>query len=224
MGHDERVSAVAALADPLRRALYEHVARAGADVSRDGAAEAVGVSRSVAAFHLDRLVEEGLLEASFRRLSGRRGPGAGRPSKLYRRATCEIAVSLPARQYDLAAGLLAAAIGETGTDIGPALARVAHQRGVELAAKAEGGPPAPEDVLASAGYEPRRAGQDDDGLLLANCPFHQLVDRHPELVCGMNLAFVQGVLEGSRSTAYQAVADPQPGRCCVRVVARRKEQ
>jgi predicted ArsR family transcriptional regulator len=109
---DERITGVASLAEPQRRALYRFVVERGGAVSKDEAATAMGVARSVAAFHLDRLVADGLLTTEFRRLTGRQGPGAGRPAKLYRRAKGELSVSLPARQYDLAAGLLAAAVSD----------------------------------------------------------------------------------------------------------------
>src|SRR5439155_17253472 len=109
---DEDIAGVASLAEPQRRALYRFVVSRGDAVSKDEAAAAMGVARSVAAFHLDRLVADGLLTTEFRRLTGRQGPGAGRPAKLYRRAEREVAVSLPARQYDLAAALLAAAVDD----------------------------------------------------------------------------------------------------------------
>ena len=83
----ERLADMGPLADPLRRSLYLFVAAQGHEVSRDEAAAGTGISRSVAAFHLDKLVDGGLLEASFRRLGGRTGSGAGRSSKLYRRSS-----------------------------------------------------------------------------------------------------------------------------------------
>ena len=107
---DRRIAGIASLAEPQRRALYRLIARHGEPVSKDQAAAALGVARSVAAFHLDRLVDDGLLVAEYRRLTGRQGPGAGRPAKLYRRAPGTIAVSLPSRDYALAARLLAEAI------------------------------------------------------------------------------------------------------------------
>src|SRR6476659_546766 len=138
------VAAVAALAEPTRRRLYDHVARSAAPVSRDDASAATGVPRATAAFHLDRLVDDGLLEVQFQRLSGRTGPGAGRPAKLYRRAECTVSVSLPERRYDLAGALLASALDEaeaSGEAPRRVLERSARRRGVELAerARATGG-------------------------------------------------------------------------------------
>jgi DNA-binding transcriptional ArsR family regulator len=101
---------IGALADDTRRSLYEYVVTQREPVGREQAAGAVGVPLHTASFHLDKLVDAGLLETEFRRLTGRRGPGAGRPSKLYLRADREVAVSLPARRYDLAGDILAAAI------------------------------------------------------------------------------------------------------------------
>src|SRR3954467_10282458 len=140
----EQVAGIGALAEPARQALYRYVVAQPEAVGRGEAARATGVALHSAKFHLDRLVEEGLLEVEFRRLTGRQGPGAGRPAKLYRRADREMSVSLPARQYDLAAGLLAAAVNDatqTGVPVGDALTRVATKRGRELGdrARAEAG-------------------------------------------------------------------------------------
>src|SRR6266550_5151777 len=97
---DSTIGRIAALADPVRRALYLFVARGPGQVSRDRAARGVRISRALAAFHLDKLVRHGLLEASYRRLGKRRGPGAGRPAKLYRRSGLQLQVSLPPREYE----------------------------------------------------------------------------------------------------------------------------
>src|SRR5215217_4530619 len=136
---DQRVAGVASLAEPQRRALYRFVVAQVGAVSKDQAAQALGVARSVAGFHLDRLVADGLLTTEFRRLTGRQGPGAGRPAKLYRRAKGELSVSLPARHYDLAARLLAAAVDQatrTATPVDEALERVAVDRGRVLGEQA----------------------------------------------------------------------------------------
>ena len=202
---EERIAGVASLAEPQRRALYRFVVNRGDAVSKDEAAAAMGVARSVAAFHLERLVADGLLTTEFRRLTGRQGPGAGRPAKLYRRAEGEMSVSLPARQYDLAAGLLAAAVNDatrTGIPVGEALTRVANERGRDLGDRAtsEAGKrpsrrallDAALTVLAEQGYEPRADGSE---VVLANCPFHALVDEQRELVCGMNHDLLCGMAE-----------------------------
>ena len=166
---DERLAELGALAEPTRRSLYLYVADQPDDVGRDEAAAALGISRAQAAFHLDRLVEEGFLETSFRRLSGRSGPGAGRPSKLYRRSSRRHHLSLPPRDYELAADLLAQALEER--PIGPAwssVANVANRFGETLGAevRAELGRRSSRDrklaALAEAlgrhGYEPFRQG------------------------------------------------------------------
>ena len=216
---DARVSAVAALAEPSRRRLYDHVARQSVPVSRDEAAAAVGRPRATVAFHLDRLVADGLLDVVFERRTGRTGPGAGRPSKLYRRADRSVEVSLPERSYDLAGDLLAAALTEaegSGEPPRPVLERRAHERGRELAAGLGpgGGRSAVLRVLEDNGFEPRLQ---DGGIVLANCPFHVLARRHTELVCGMNLRLIGGVLYGVGSAGLVARLLPTPGMCCVRL-------
>jgi predicted ArsR family transcriptional regulator len=214
---DTQVAAVAALAEPSRRRLYDHVVRQPAPVSRDEAAAAVELPRATVAFHLDRLVADGLLEVVFERRTGRTGPGAGRPSKLYRRADRAVAVSLPERSYDLAGDLLAAALTEaeaSGEAPRTVLERRAFERGRELAARAGEGPGSVLQVLEENGFEPRTEGA---GIALANCPFHRLARQHTELVCGMNLHLIGGVLDGVRASGLVARLHPEPGMCCVRL-------
>ncbi|HSR22769.1 MAG TPA: helix-turn-helix domain-containing protein [Candidatus Eisenbacteria bacterium] len=223
------VSGVGSLAEPVRRDLYLYVVAQPEPVSRDQAAAGVGVPRHTAKFHLDRLVEEGLLDTDFRRISGRQGPGAGRPSKLYRRSAREVSVSLPERHYDLAGHLMAQAIGAAaaeGTPVLAALHRAAAEAGAALGerARAEADTDAGRDplgtvceALAAHGYEPHRHG---DGVTLANCPFHALAQEHTQLVCGMNLALIGAVTQSLGDGALEARLDPGEGRCCVVVSPR----
>lgn len=213
------LSAVAALAEPSRRRLYDHVVRQPSPVSRDEAAAAVALPRATVAFHLDRLVADGLLDVVFERRTGRTGPGAGRPAKLYRRADRSVEVSLPERSYDLAGDLLAAALTEAEASGKPpraVLRRQAHERGRELGAAAgpSGGRAAVLRVLEDNGFEPR---VEDGVIALANCPFHALARDHTELVCGMNLELLGGVLDGVGSAGLVARLLPAPGMCCVRL-------
>jgi predicted ArsR family transcriptional regulator len=219
----DQVSTVAALAEPTRRRLYEYVARQPGPVSRDEAAAAVALPRTTAAFHLDRLVDDGLLAVHFERRSGRTGPGAGRPSKLYRRSDRTVEVSLPERRYDLAGDLLAAAMSaaeSSGESPRLALDRLAHGRGRQLGedvrVDADGTDRrrAALRVLEEQGYEPR---VEDGAVTLVNCPFHRLARTHTELICGMNLRLLDGVLEGVSSTGLAARLQPTEGGCCVRM-------
>ncbi|HEX4815501.1 MAG TPA: helix-turn-helix domain-containing protein [Nonomuraea sp.] len=222
---DQNIAGIGALADPVRRELYLYVCAQPDPVSRDQAAEAAGIARHKAKFHLDRLESEGLLEAVYARLTGRTGPGAGRSSKLYRRAAREFAVSLPGRDYLLAGRLMAAAIAEsadTGAPVLEVLHRVAAQHGAELggaALAAEGRPAGPRAALdlaaralAEHGYEPRR---EDDRAIMANCPFHALAETRRELVCHMNHALIKGLVDSLAPPRVEARLEPSPGRCCV---------
>ncbi|GLW08194.1 ArsR family transcriptional regulator [Microtetraspora sp. NBRC 13810] len=204
------LQAVAALQDPVRRALYDFVAAQGRDVGRNEAAEAAGVQRTLAAFHLDKLVEAGLLDARFKRLGERSGPGSGRPAKVYRRASAERSVSLPPRDYRTPALVLADVVHLLGAE--ERAEEAAREAGARMAR-----PPAPlEDVLRARGYEPYHDG---DRVRLRNCPFHVLSEEHPLLVCSMNLALCQGLLDGLGERGVTAVSDAAPGRCCVAFVA-----
>lgn len=225
---EEQVAGIATLNDPIRRALYLYVVNRADAVGREEAAAAVGVQRALAAFHLDKLTEQGLLDVEFRRLTGRSGPGAGRPAKLYRRSALQLDVSLPPRKYDLVGRMLAEAIeaaGRTGNPVRDELLGVAYSIGRLLGEEvvARLGKRASKakqrqallDVLASYGFEPRiKAGE----VVLSNCPFHALAQQFRDLVCGMNLELLRGLRSvlPLEDVELQPRLDPQPGQCCVR--------
>lgn len=227
------VAAVASLDEPIRRRIYDYVRAHALPVSRDEVADALGVPRRTAAFHLDRLAELGLLSVSFARRTGRNGPGAGRTAKLYERSAGEVSVSLPPRHYDLAGRLLAGALAQaqrSGEPPREVLDRGAHDFGQALAREHAGRgeqPRQPEQsgqrdtsvlmtLLEAHGFEPQIAGID---IILRNCPFHALAKQDSELVCGMNLHLLEGVLEGLGQTGVRACLDPGPSHCCVRMTA-----
>ncbi|HEX3087065.1 MAG TPA: helix-turn-helix domain-containing protein [Ilumatobacteraceae bacterium] len=222
---DSQISGIAALNDPTRRALYCYVVAQPAPVSRDQAAEGVGVARHIAKFHLDKLLEDGLLAVEFARAPGRRGPGAGRPAKLYSRSSRELAISLPQRDYALLGRLFAEAVIEAETtkvSIDDALADTSRTTGRSLGRRARehaGEHPGPEALLDAAtgvlrycGYEPRSNGTD---IALINCPFHALAQDYTDLVCGMNLCLMDGLVDTLQHPSLEAHLRPEPGRCCV---------
>jgi predicted ArsR family transcriptional regulator len=239
------LASLSTLDDPVRRRLYEVVTRQPGPMGRDEAAAAAGIGRALAVYHLDKLVESGLLAATYQRPAGRSGPGAGRPAKLYARADREFTVTVPPRSYELAARLLVQAVEADGSGQSrAALGQAARRLGAELGGgyRGEAAGPRPDaggspgtqegtqgatesaqrgtgrggDVvgaLARQGYEPCRDG---DGIIrLRNCPFHQLAERHREVVCGMNLTLVEGLVDGLGADGWQPVLDPRPGYCCV---------
>jgi predicted ArsR family transcriptional regulator len=223
---EAQVRSIASLGEPVRRALYRFVAAQRQPVSREQAAAGVHVAHHVAKFHLDKLEQDGLLEVEFRRPSGRTGPGAGRPAKFYRRAAREIAVSLPERRYDVAGELMAEAITastRTGQPVSEALRTAARAAGRQIggdvvAASGRRSTPAVLvdavcDVLTDIGYEPRPS---ESSITLDNCPFHRLAKEHTELVCGMNLELLGGLVD-SVGERLSAVLDPAEDRCCVRI-------
>jgi predicted ArsR family transcriptional regulator len=213
MSPSDAIAAAASINDPVRRQLLELVSASPQPLGRDAAAQALALPRSTVAFHLDRLAAAGLLTVEYRRLSGRSGPGSGRPSKTYSRAPAEFSVSIPPRHYDLMGDLLASAIeaaADGRTNVFDALRGAAEGAGrAEGAATGSLG-----DTLARTGYEPR---SDGDDTVLANCPFHAIVEKHAEVVCAANHAFLCGVAEASGGDPATVVLDPAPGRCCVRI-------
>jgi predicted ArsR family transcriptional regulator len=211
--------ALTVLGDPVRRAVYELVATDGGDVSRAAVAGALKLSRPLAAFHLDKLAEAGLLLVSYRRLGDRTGPGAGRPAKLYRRSAADLDLQVPARRYDLAASLLAEAVDTAGAE--RELHASSRRAGRAAAQEVMGSQPPVTGAAATRrllgalrrlGYEPYRSR---DGIRMRNCPFHAVAEEYPPVICGMSHAFLDGVLEGCGSAELAATIDPRPGDCCV---------
>lgn len=222
--NDSGIAVLGSLDDPVRRRLYEFVAGCTAPVGRDEAAAATGIGRPLAAYHLDRLVGLGLLTASFRRPPGKGGPGAGRPAKVYARSAAEFTVTVPPREYELAARLLAAAVEadcEGASRV--ALAEAAQQFGADIgrrSAAAGAGEAGAMTALREYGFEPFREA--DGTIRLRNCPFRHLATAHPQVVCGMNLALIEGVAAGlaaddPRPAPLHAQLDPRPGCCCVAI-------
>lgn len=222
-GAEHTIARIAALTDPVRRALYFYVARDPGDVSRDQAARGVRISRALAAFHLDKLVDQGLLEATYRRLTRRRGPGAGRPAKLYRRSAVQVDLSLPPREYELAARLFAGSLAAGAPATTRAQTRhTAREFGVGLGqeARRRAGTRAGRTallqqlrtVLREHGYEPVTAG---GAIRLRNCPFDALARDYGPLMCGMNEALLAGLVRGLGLRGLTAALEPQPGMCCV---------
>lgn len=224
---DPAIRAVAALDDELRRGMYTFIRAAGRPVTRDEAASSVGISRKLAAFHLDKLVDAGVLQADYRPVAGIRK--VGRAPKVYRPVDTDIQVSIPPRQHVLLADVLLDAVLADDEDGGAAALRVARERGRELGVaerqQSRPGRLGAERTLALVtallrrhGFEPARCSP--PSVRLRTCPFHPIVARAPQLVCGINHAFLSGVLDGLDAGSVRAGLDPRPGECCVELRAR----
>lgn len=214
------IAALAALDDDVRAALFEYVRDSAEPVTRESAGNAVGISRKLAAFHLDRLVAAGLLEAVVEPVHR-----VGRAPKVYRIARGGVAASVPQREHGMLAEILLEAVlderdGERAVD---SATRVARGRGVSVGLEqkrpgrlgAERALTAIADTLGHHGYQPLR---DHDLVRLRNCPFHPMAAAEPVLVCGLNHAFIRGVIEGlGAPPSVQAVLAPGEDGCCVRI-------
>lgn len=212
-GDLDPLAGLSSLDDPVRQRLYRYIAASDEPIARDDAAAAAGISRTLAAYHLDKLAEAGILSVSYARPAGRSGPGAGRPAKRYARTRDELSVSVPPRNYRLLADLLVTAMDtdDTGT-LRPAISAAARRLG-----RAEASENGVLDTLCELGYEPAVTG---DGIIeLRNCPFERLARRYTEDVCGLNLQLIQGILEGTGEPAHRAALTPCERRCCVTVRA-----
>lgn len=221
---DRSMSAFGALDEPTRRRLYLFVRAAGHPVTREEGAARAGITRKLAAFHLDRLVDAGLLNAGSRPTGGRRR--RGRAPKTYEPSGVALDVSIPPRRYDLVGELLATAIASCGTDEPPgdAALRVAFERGREVGLAARPRTTTARTVarrrlalLEDQGYEPVRG---EGRIMLRSCPFHAIARTAPELICGMNRALLDGALRGIGDSSTEAVLAPASGRCCVELRAK----
>ena len=208
----DRWTAVTALADPSRRALYDYVRHQGHPVSREEAADAQRVSRGLAAFHLDKLVDAGLLRARYESPAGQ-PRGRGRAPKVYEPVGDGLTVTIPERRYELIAEILADAVAEDPAHADAAAHRHARERGRAIGTQLRVDGADVVAVLAGLGFEPQ---PDATGrVLLHNCPFHALAARNTALVCGLNHTFVAGLVEGLGASDVQARLAPRPGACCV---------
>ena len=216
---------LAALGDDVRRRMYLFVRRQSRPVSREEVSDALGVSRKLAAFHLDKLADEGLLSFRYERPVGRSGPGAGRPAKVYEPSDVEVEVSIPERRYDLVGTMLVDAVrtgtpGESPREHATATARrTGEELGEEVRRTRRLGRPGPERTLAAAravleehGFEPNRKAHE---LRLDNCPFHALSQYAPDVVCRLNHAFIEGMVRGLGNDSVDVSLEPTPGHCCV---------
>ncbi|MGH2785026.1 MAG: helix-turn-helix domain-containing protein [Actinomycetota bacterium] len=220
------IEQLAVLEDGLRRRIYRYLRRAGRPATREEVADETGISRRLAAFHLEKLLKESLLRSHYARPPGRGGPGAGRSAKYYEPSDVELSISIPDRNYDLAGSLLVDAINhakpkESAQD---AALRVSAEKGRELGDRSRHdrrlGRPGPErtmsvaqEMLEEYGYEPYRDGKTT--VALRNCPFHALAQQAPDLVCSMNRSFIDGMLRGLGNESVEAVLECKAGDCCV---------
>jgi predicted ArsR family transcriptional regulator len=217
------LGALSLLDEPVRRRLYDWVVAQAGPVGRQEAAKALKITRPLATFHLDRLAEAGLLETGYHRLTGKVGPGAGRPARVYWRAAGEFSVSLPERRYERAARIFASALEGLPGESLPAIVRdAARDLGQSVGQDSRHRSPTRRltAALEAGGYEPVT---DQTGTIrLRNCPFDALVESHRTLVCRTNLAMAEGIATGTGVTGMRPVLDPQPGYCCVAFVTERE--
>ncbi|NES27811.1 helix-turn-helix domain-containing protein [Micromonospora terminaliae] len=215
MSTGDRWSAMAALVDRSRRALYDYVCRADHPVTREEAAEAHGMSRNLTAFHLDKLVESGLLRSRYEPPADQ-PRGRGRTPKVYETAGDGVAITVPERRYELIAEILADAVADDPHDAPEAARRHARRRGRDLGAAVRDSGADLAGALAGLGFEPEAL---EGQVLLRNCPFHALATRQTALVCGLNHAFLTGLVDGAGRTDLLPRLAPHPGACCVRLDA-----
>lgn len=214
----------AALGDPTRRAIYIAVRESAEPVTSASIAEIFGIHPNVARHHLDKLAKDGYLKVSFRRPSGRSGPGAGRPAKCYEPTGKVIDVHFPTKRYDVLVELLVRIIQRVAPEQLTAIAEeVGRDYGRELAA--EIGAPgdrgyaeairAVAKALTGLGFA-AKGDASHQRLVLSNCPFGEAATGYPEVVCSLDRGIVAGLFE-SLGTECEPVLHPhsEPFEQCV---------
>ena len=231
----EVLGPISALSDGVRRGIYLFIRRAGRAVSREEVGKEVGISAKLAAFHLERLLEHGLLKSHYARPPDRSGPGAGRSAKYYEPSEIEVELSIPPRRYDLLGELLVETVTQQlpGESARITANRVASERGIALGQEAKHelrkGRMGPERALAIAegvlkdhGYEPHRPSSGE--VRLKNCPFHRLATQNPDLVCTMNQSFIDGLVRGLENDSVEVALEPSPPECCITLRNKRQQK
>ena len=219
--------AVALLAEPTRQQLYLYIRERQEPVGREEAARDTGIKPRLAAFHLDRMAEAGLLDVEYRRLSGRVGPGAGRPAKVYSLSWRSFSVEIPQTRYALAASMMATALSAGGQradgteSLQDVATSVGQNLGEEIRRQARTKPSRLEAVktkLKQLGYEPQV--QDSGDWTMRNCIFAELSKSHRDLVCPMNAAFMTGLVGGAHLPSIHVERRTARPGCCVQLTSR----
>lgn len=220
---DAALDALATLGDAQRRRIYGFVRAAAGPVTREDTAAAMGISRSLAAFHLDKLLDAGLLSSHTAQSGDSRRPG--RRPKAYQPSDLEVQVNIPTRRHQLLAEILAETVAgaPTARRIRPAALRVARERGQALgrsvrtsirgAVGKERGMALAQEALAASGYQPVRTSE--GSLRLRNCPFQPIAGQARELVCGLNHSYLSGLVDAIGAPRIEAALAPQTSGCCV---------
>ncbi|HYZ77719.1 MAG TPA: hypothetical protein VE596_10150 [Gaiellaceae bacterium] len=195
-----------AIADADLRAALLFARSQAEPITADDAAPALDVHRNVARARLDRLTAAGLLEVTHERRSGRSGPGAGRPAKVYRVAPELEAIEFPPRHFDdlvaaLAEELPEAALRRAGAQFGRRLAAAAGLRPVRDLVHGLGRACA---AVRSLGYQASLVSVEGGRAVISTptCPLRPLVARRPEMAAidrGMWAGLVERGLEGVRA-------------------------
>jgi predicted ArsR family transcriptional regulator len=222
------LTSIGVLADDVRRDLYFHVRDAANPISRDEAAELAGISRNLAAFHLEKLVAASLLEVTTTRRPLLR---RGRAPKLYYPADTEVSLSLPPRRYETMARVLITAVHTGGDQVRDAVMAAAREHGRSIGEAALRGARVGRlgveraiglvrPVLEDQGYEPETQRGECPEVLLRNCPFHGVLAEDTLLVCTINTEVVAGIIEGMGAEVLEANLIPRDRHCCVTVAPR----
>jgi predicted ArsR family transcriptional regulator len=207
----DRLPVFKALGDNTRYAIYLELARASSPRSTGEIAETLGLHANTVRPHLERMRDVGLLDVEV----DSRG-SVGRPQHRYSLSAEAPSLGLEPPAFPMVAGLLARLAATMGPDP-ESIAAVGREQG-RAAARARGGACVDALVaeLADIGFDPAVA---DDGaattVAFAHCPFRDLAEAFPDLVCHLHRGLVEGFvaeLGGAEVQEFATLADRDPCR------------
>jgi predicted ArsR family transcriptional regulator len=213
-----------ALADDTRYAVYQELSMSTSALSAQELADRLGVHANTVRLHLERLREVGLVDAE----AVHRGT-VGRPQHLYFLADGAPGLGFDPPAHALLAGLLGALAERVGATPDDAL-DTGHAWGMEAArtTRARSCLRALEAELHDLGFEPSAGpgdGTSEGGARIEflHCPFRELAEAYPELVCSLHRGLCEGVIEqagGGSVEEFAALYDPEPCHVTVTVGSR----
>jgi predicted ArsR family transcriptional regulator len=206
-----RLDVLKALGDNTRYAIYLELARAAAPLATAEIAEALGLHPNTVRPHLERMREVGLLEV----VSAARG-AVGRPQHRYSLAADAPALGFEPPAFPVLARMLLRLAAQARLPAADAI-EAGREHGAAAAARIDPAVPCEEALLAelaALGFDPAAVG-DDDGVTIGftRCPFQELAQANPELVCSLHRGLVEGFVAARRGgtvTAFHDLADRTP--------------
>ena len=211
-----RLAVLKALGDNTRYAIYLELARSSRPLATAEIAETLDLHPNTVRPHLERMREVGLLDVE----TDARG-NVGRPQHRYSLAADAPTLGLEPATFPVLSRMLVRLAATAGLGAGEAVEAGREQGGLDAL---NAGVPARADGrvclhalvarLDALGFDPAVADDDDQATVaFTRCPFRELAERHPDVVCGLHRGLVEGFVDavgGARVDAFHPLTDRAP--------------